>query len=196
MIISSAPLTFRGELRDLPSSSDRNMERYQEIHDGTTSTIVTSGQEDYENGVHNLSNPFEIRLLKSGRCKWCRAALDELTDEAKVVGIPYKMNVRRANDSKYFIFRIVPNTKVCGGNCLLRYAMSEPEYRKHIPLVKFMFHLVDPTRELSPAKDWDLHVRNGGPLGDSEFYSDKFEFTRIGNVVMLPTKMEYAMVPV
>jgi hypothetical protein len=196
MVIGSAPLTFRGELRDLPASSDRNMERYQDTHDGSSSTIVTTGQEDFNNGMKNLVNPGQIDLTKHGKCKWCRKSLNDISYDSKVVGIPYSMEIKGTDEAKRYIFKLVPNTKVCGGNCLLRYAMSEPEYRQYIPWIKFLFHLVNPSRELSPAKDWDLHQRNGGLLSDQEYYNDDFQFTKNGNIITLPTKMEYAMVAV
>lgn len=188
-IDTSPPITkVTGFTSSMPDTNDRCRERFYETGGGVTSTLVTVGQEDFENAIAHRDRPMNINMLKSGLCKWCRCDLAErLASDAYPIGIV--TGVKKKSD--VYIFTVLSNTKTCTGSCCISLAKSKREYWQYIPIIKFMFNLIAPSQELYDAPDWELHERNGGPLADDSYYLTSMAYVPNGNTVILPTKTEY-----
>lgn len=176
----------------IPDTNDQSRERYYKTNNGTTSTIVTAGQKDYELACSKLDDPYNINLGKDGICSWCRAKLKErLSSYSYPIGIPTSIKLK---GSTYIFNTLGTMGKTCSFGCALSYAESKPQYAKYVPNIKFMFNLINPDRELKRAPDWEFHKRNGGTINDAEFYNNDTFFVKTGNIITLPTKTEYLMI--
>lgn len=190
LIIDKSPINVAtSNVNIVPDSSDRCQERFYETNNGTTSTILTTGQSNYELAVNNIHKGLDFIPDKTGLCKWCRGNLNErLPMNTYPTGVV--TNVKKRGDK--YIFTAV-ESKMCCAGCAISYAGSKEKYKKHIPTIKFMFNLIGVDTELTPAKDWELHQRNGGSLSDEEYYENDVLYISNGNIIVLPTKSEYVM---
>lgn len=192
MVFDTSPISRSTvAVATLPESNDRCKERFYETSGGVTSTIITTGQDDYEEAIKSLDNPQLINMSKTGLCKWCRCDLSEyLSEDAYPVGVA--MEMKKKGD--IYVFTMIGKTKTCSGSCCLSYAKSKREYRQYVPLIKFLFNLIRPDQKLCDAPDWELHERNNGPLSDEEFTANSIAYIPNGNIVTLPTKSEYVAI--
>jgi len=72
-------------------------------------------------------------------------------------------------------------------------SIVNPRYADSEMLLRLMLSFIaGQEAKLKPVADWDLLDINGGPLGESEYFSNTVFYVPTPNLVMIPTKEEFA----
>ena len=58
-------------------------------------------------------------------------------------------------------------------------------------LLKYMNHLFTNRENLTSSPHWKLHVKNGGPLTDKDYYNSEYSYGNVANVILKPAKITY-----
>jgi len=157
-------------------------------------TIVTTNHTQFTQnfvGVPESSVSFKKPIQDAKkRCGFCHR---EFTHDH--VGIPIRME----NSAKNIIFH-------CKGifhsfSCAYAYLIKEPRsraintidihYSDSESLLKLMFNLIHPDKQLVPAKDSELLDINGGPLSVTEYDNEHLQYRQLNNVISTNVKLEY-----
>ena len=123
-------------------------------------------------------------------CMWCRQS-----SVCHYVGIPIKMEWDPK--TKRSIFYVEHN--YCSFDCCfahlkinsLRLMYQDCIYMDSESMLRILFHLINPGKELKAAPDWTLLQNNGGPLSVEQFNSDKVVYQHLPNIIIIPGKSEY-----
>ncbi len=170
-----------------PDTNDRCQEKFYETNNGRTTMKVTLGQKDFAKGIEMNDRPFEMTPRAEGHCIWCRKNLAKLEG---ILPLPIPIGLRRKANS--YIFATSPLKACCFGCAFCRMSIDS-KLKRHIPLLRLLFNLLHPDKELYKSNDWELHMRNNGPLDDSEFYNSRYFYYQSPNVILSPTKTEYGI---
>lgn len=169
---------------------DQNSESYRfNDKSNCSQLIVTTNHEQYSHAKEAQSEqkPDEF-------CRWCRRKI-----EGESIGIPISMEINKLTNVAVFNVEDSHDSFGCALATLKRtYACNkmykDPLYIDAEQLLYCMYYRMYPEREgtqIKEANDWRLLICNGGPLSDSEYDSDKYEYLRTSSVVIVPLKRQY-----
>lgn len=176
--------------------SDQNSESYR-FNDKTNSSqvIVTTNHEQYSYAKeHNGSNDTNINQLPKAFCRWCRREI-----RGRPIGVPISMEINKRTNVAVFNVEDTHDSFGCALATLKRtYSCNkmykDPLYIDAEQLLYCMYYRMHPKKEgtqIKEANDWRLLRCNGGPLSDSEYDSDRYDYLRTPNVIVVPLKRQY-----
>jgi len=162
------------------------------LPNNSTQIIATTNQEIWVKHLNSNDDSIDISGLT---CEYCR---QDITGTP--VGIPVKMATTKHPDGHdVYVFGF--DRVTCDLECSLalihqenrnRFPCRDPLYRTSEQMLRYLHRLLYPQDPpLRRAADYRLHLRNGGSLDDSQYYTSRHRYIRTPNVISGPVKIMY-----
>jgi hypothetical protein len=172
-----------------PSYDTKNESSMYTFQDSNGTTVVAATT---DSKAYTFANTNGGKLPEGGNCAWCRRNFKQSIMMCPIKFSKHSDVASTTKEHEVYLFHGI--TIQCGYRCALAYIRAnnrDPKFKDSEQLLRFMFSLAHPGKELNPAPNYLLLELNGGALSDADFDNPKYVYIETPNLVLLPAKVVY-----